>query len=315
MGATAKTERNEEIRRKFREGKTAQELADEYGVTRTRVYAILEMKQRDIPRKPRVCVNTERDREICEAFLTGKTTQELGKQYGITAGRIADVLHKNGLSARENSPQAEANRKRREAFIEALKNGNRLVDEVAKEFGYSPNYARVVIFREGISRRKLHREHWQQLSENVLDDHLSGMSYDKLAAKHGISKSSVENIVQGSNKSRFKTREELQEKYARIVGVYLTKRSAGIPFTLGEFTKEMGLTDDKTRRALTYFGIQHPSRLTGRCRRTEPSRRLEEHRDEIAEKRKNGVSMRKLAEEYQVAPATLSRFLHMAGIG
>jgi DNA-binding NarL/FixJ family response regulator len=96
------SKRNDEIYQEHkRSGKTAMELAEQYGLTRDHVYGILH--KYGVRTKPTKQEYDERNRSIVELFLAGKTSFDIALEYDMTVTNVNIILANKGARKMKNS--------------------------------------------------------------------------------------------------------------------------------------------------------------------------------------------------------------------
>lgn len=104
--------RNKRIAEQYCAGTPVAQMAKEFGIAEATVRAIATHLNARRPRKPiiskppRVHVtkerNSERDKGICEDYLSGLTLQAVGDKHGITRERVRQILDKQGIEERHD---------------------------------------------------------------------------------------------------------------------------------------------------------------------------------------------------------------------
>lgn len=104
------SKRNEEIYQEYkRSGKTAMELAEQYGLTRDHVYGILH--KYGVRSKPTKQEYDERNRNIVAMFLGGKSSLDIALEYGMTVTNVNIILSNKGARKIKKSGKKQSKSK------------------------------------------------------------------------------------------------------------------------------------------------------------------------------------------------------------
>lgn len=144
-------------------GKPMLEVAADYGVTRACIAAILRnlgVKLVSMPRGPKVGAKSGMRLAIAEMYRSGKTQVEVGASFGISGGRVCQILRGVGVTAKDRAKHgvgAPGNYKRivqvssHQAMIDMYKSGSTL-ENIGGAYGISRERVRQIIASTGLTR-------------------------------------------------------------------------------------------------------------------------------------------------------------------
>lgn len=144
-------------------GKSALEVAADYGVTRACIAAILRnlgVKLVSMPRGPKVGAKSGMRLAIAEMYRSGKTQAEVGASFGISGGRVCQILRGLGVTAKDRPKYgvgAPGNYKRivqvssHQTMIDMYKSGSTL-ENIGGAYGISRERVRQILTSLGIGR-------------------------------------------------------------------------------------------------------------------------------------------------------------------
>lgn len=144
-------------------GKPMLEVAADYGVTRACITAILRnlgIKLASLPRGPRVGTKSGMRLAIAEMYRSGKTQLEVGASFGISGGRVCQILRGIGVTAKDRPKRgvgAPGNYKRvvqvssHQTMIDMYRSGSTL-ENIGGAYGISRERVRQIIASTGLTR-------------------------------------------------------------------------------------------------------------------------------------------------------------------
>lgn len=110
MTRAEKAKRRDEIKERYRNGATADELAEEYGLTKGYIWQIV-----DIKRTHKISTVREGASEIILRLRNGETQTEIARSYGVDRGAVYTVLKENGFNFKpQKNSEEEVGRKIKE---------------------------------------------------------------------------------------------------------------------------------------------------------------------------------------------------------
>ena len=116
MTRAEKARRRDEIKERYRNGATAEELAEQYGLTKGYVWQIV-----DIKRTNKISAIREDVGEIVQKLRNGETQTEIARSYGVDRSAVHKVLAENGFAFRpQKNSEEEVRRKVKEKTDGAL---------------------------------------------------------------------------------------------------------------------------------------------------------------------------------------------------
>ncbi len=121
----AKTERNEEIRRRVMAGERLAALAKEYGVSRQRIYQITG---RSNWREQHMGARND---DITGRYMAGESATGIAREYGITRQHVYYIVKRSGFDTAKNRTDRD------EQIANRFKGGDN-VGKIASDFGISP---------------------------------------------------------------------------------------------------------------------------------------------------------------------------------
>lgn len=99
-----KVRRDEALTAAYLAGRSVQEVADEFKISRSRAYVILQRSgtvttvHADRPAHPNGIPTRQRNAEIVEKYKAGANSRQLGEEYGISHERVCQIVRPHNLT-------------------------------------------------------------------------------------------------------------------------------------------------------------------------------------------------------------------------
>lgn len=230
-----KTERNDYIVEQVKAGRSFVDIAEEVGLTATRVRAIAIEKGAHKPRRygrrnedgemtpPPAGAMEERNNEILSLVRKGYSYKEIGEMYGLTRARIGMIVKDYGESRILDKQRKSREAMKRDIVKKAAKSGTTSV-ELAAEHGHTPKYwekvARqngVLIIKENGKRMRGGSEAIAKRNAKICDYLREGHTQAEACEKFGLSQVAISGIALKNGIRRRLTGDLLAERNEQII--------------------------------------------------------------------------------------------------
>lgn len=239
--------------------------------------------------------------EIIAEYKAGTSMKDICKKFKIRFGRLTEILNEVGVERRKNKSEKvisesmiEAVRKEREAGVSAVE----IQRKLKISHGTYYNILRIL----GLQRKQIRENLFSDkvLIKNIIKYYKSGHSISEVAEKYNIQIGLLHELFQENNvEIKRGNKKKKQYDIEAIVKAY----ESGM--TWKAMSEKFGMSTSWLLIIFKKHGIdKHRTK-----KRKTPLFGTEEERNKIITLYKSGVSVKKLAQDYETSSATIKRFL------
>lgn len=252
----------------------------------------------------------EQEQAICQRYLAGESTHQLGKHFGVGARTIGQILKRNAIKARSKREAARrCTDEQEQAICQRYLAGASYI-QVAKSLGVSPSSVLTALRRQGVKTRSA-REAKGGLTDaqdaELCRRYEAGENTVQLAAFFAVSQTSVKNILQRHGVKARSVREARGGLTDAQEAELCSRYEAG----------------ETTIRLATVFGIGSTNTISAILRRNGiKARTLKEahggltaaQEAEVCARYQSGEATPQLGKAFGVHSSTISKILDRNGI-
>lgn len=190
-------ERNAYIYKSYQEGVSAKTLATNFGLTTYSIYNIISKMKSEEEHQ----AIQKRNEEVYNLYTDGTPVEELAAKYNLPVDEIQSILEQmeKHLLSSIDTPHADYSQldknERNQKILEAYKNGAS-VGDIALQFNIGTSTAyRIIYTMRDDSQPRLSKQDIDARNQKILEERNNGVSIKNIAAKYGVSTSSVYKLV------------------------------------------------------------------------------------------------------------------------